>query len=147
VDAGTIVLSGTNTLQQGATLELAAGAWNGTNVFAGPGTLVWSGGTISGRLRFQSNTAFSITGAGNKTFLQAFINSGGPATWTGSGAIYADYDSVFTTAAPSRSRTTRYLMTTAAAAACLCRCSSTMARSARLLRPARRSSALTDMVV
>src|ERR1035441_10877582 len=77
MDAGTVVMNGTNTIQVGATVELAGGLWNGTNSFAGPGTFVWSGGTISAQFNLQTNVALSITGANDKLLYQGDLISGG----------------------------------------------------------------------
>src|ERR1035441_10793353 len=57
MDAGTVVMNGTNTIQVGATVELAGGLWNGTNTFAGPGTFVWSGGTPFSGVDLQTELA------------------------------------------------------------------------------------------
>jgi len=91
VDAGTIFITGTNTIQAGATVEMAGGTWTGTNTFAGAGTLVWSGGTIQTTLNLQSNIALNLTGTAGKTLgvggAPGFLRSTGSGTWTGSGTV------------------------------------------------------------
>ncbi|MDB6017563.1 MAG: hypothetical protein JWR19_2052, partial [Pedosphaera sp.] len=86
VDSGTAFFMGTNTLNNGGTLEVAGGNMDGTNTLAGTGAFDWSGGSIAAALTLQSNIAFNISGAAAKTLAQnAVINSTGNGTWTGTG--------------------------------------------------------------
>jgi hypothetical protein len=94
VDAGTIAIKGTNTIQLGATVELAAGVWSGNNVFAGPGTFVWSGGTIAGTNLVGVGANLAIRGAGVKTLTGKLATSGN-GIWTGAGAVVCGFASVF----------------------------------------------------
>ena len=95
VDASTVFFNGTNILQSGATFELAGGTVIGTNTFTGAGTFGWTGGTFNAIFNLQSNIAFNISGANNKTFSAlAAINTAGTATWTGAGIVYMGYGSV-----------------------------------------------------
>lgn len=95
VDASTTTLTGTNTLQPGATFELAAGAISGTNTFGGTGTFRWSGGTILSTLNLQPNIVFSISGSSDKIlFANSTVNLAGASTWSGVGIINASYGSV-----------------------------------------------------
>src|ERR1019366_7779205 len=99
VDAGTILINGTNTIQAGATVELAGGTWTGTNVFTGAGTFVWSGGITQATLNLQSNIALNITGTAGKVLgvsgAPGFLRSAGPGTWTGTGPVSCGSTSVF----------------------------------------------------
>ena len=99
VDAGIIVINGTNAIQTGRTVEQAAGVWYGNNIFSGPGTFVWSGGTIAAAISLQTNIAFNITGAAQKLLdisgAPGVIRSPGPGMWTGAGTVYCDAASVF----------------------------------------------------
>jgi hypothetical protein len=99
VDAGIIVINGTNAIQTGRTVEQAAGVWYGNNIFSGPGTFVWSGGTIAAAISLQMNIAFNITGAAQKLLdisgAPGVIRSPGPGMWTGAGTVYCDAASVF----------------------------------------------------
>src|ERR1039458_1637185 len=95
VDAGTIVINGTNIIQAGATVELAGGSWSGSNLFTGPGTFVWSGGTLTGTNTIAVGANLSILGAGPKTLTLGKLVNAGNGVWTGAGAVNCSFGSVF----------------------------------------------------
>ena len=95
VDAGSIVLSGTNTIQPGATVELAGGTWGGNNLFIGPGTFVWSGGTIDGINAVGAGANLAILGDGPKTLNVGTLTNAGYGVWTGAGPVVCTYGSTF----------------------------------------------------
>jgi hypothetical protein len=95
VDAGVLTINGTNTIQPGATVELAAGAVNGTGTFGGTGTFKWTGGVIAADLRLQPDTTFNLSGDGPKTLSLATLASAGHGLWTGAGPVICSYGSVF----------------------------------------------------
>jgi hypothetical protein len=95
VDAGTIVINGTNTIQAGGTVELAGGVWSGNNIFTGPGTFVWSGGTLAGTNTIGVGANLAILGAGAKTLTHGKLVSAGNGVWTGAGAVNCSYGSLF----------------------------------------------------
>src|ERR1022692_344310 len=95
VDAGTAVINGTNIIQAGATVELAAGSWSGSNLFTGPGTFVWSGGTLTGTNTIAVGANLAILGAGAKTLTLGKLVNAGNGVWTGAGAVNCSYGSVF----------------------------------------------------
>ena len=62
-----VALSGTETLAKGATLRLSThGSLDGTATVAGPGTVEWQGGALSGDLTF-ANGGVTIVGPDQKT--------------------------------------------------------------------------------
>src|SRR5260221_2289770 len=94
VEAGYVRMSGTSTIQQGGTVELAGGSWAGRHVFTGPGTFVWSGGTIVGTNTVGVGANLSILGGGPKTLTLGKLANAGNGVWTGAGAINCSYGSV-----------------------------------------------------
>ncbi|MGD1083115.1 MAG: hypothetical protein ABSA47_00025 [Verrucomicrobiota bacterium] len=95
VDAGTLTINGTNMIQLGATVELAAGTLNGTGAFGGSGAFNWSGGVISAVLSLQTNLNFNVTGDGPKTLTLGALDSAAHGLWTGAGAVVCSYGSIF----------------------------------------------------
>ncbi len=95
VDAGTTTITGANTIQQGATFELAAGTLNGDGSFAGTGTFKWTGGVIAAALNLQANTIFNMTGTSAKTLYVARLVGAGQGFWTGTGPVVCSYGSIF----------------------------------------------------
>jgi hypothetical protein len=81
----------------GATLELAAGALNTTSTVSGPGAINWTGGTIGGSPKLQSNLALNISGGTDKTLAAGTIlGMAGATTWTGAGNLQLSYGSAIT---------------------------------------------------
>jgi hypothetical protein len=93
VDAGTILINGTNTIQAGGTVELAGGVLDGNGAFGGTGTFNWTGGTIAGAiLNLASTLSFNLSGDNDKTlgahnYGAGVLTSAGPVIWTGAGHL------------------------------------------------------------
>ncbi|MDB6110937.1 MAG: hypothetical protein JWR69_2687 [Pedosphaera sp.] len=93
VNSGNLTFRGGATTVTG-TFEVAAGSAGGTNTLAGSGTFNWTSGSLFGNLILQSNLAFNISVAGDKTLQpNSTIDSAGTATWSGNGNLNMAYGS------------------------------------------------------
>ncbi len=87
VDGTTVNLNGNITLETGTMFELASGTVTGTNTFVGPGTFVWSGGSLTGSMNIAANANLSISGTADKNLNGAALNNAGTSIWTGTGNL------------------------------------------------------------
>src|ERR1039458_7722806 len=69
-------------------------SWSGSNLFTGPGTFVWSGGTLTGTDTIAVGANLAILGAGAKTLTLGKLVNAGNGVWTGAGAVNCSYGSV-----------------------------------------------------
>jgi hypothetical protein len=84
INSGTAVQLGGNTTVDGAlmatNLQLVSGNLGGTNVLVG--SLIWSGGSLSGSMTIASNSVLSIVSGGGDGFYGFILTNYGTVNWT-----------------------------------------------------------------
>lgn len=87
--AGSITQVGvTHTVKSGGVLEVAGGTFDGIGELGGPGTFVWSGGTLGGTNTLLANGTMNITGSATKYIARdSTLLNQGTIVWTLTGDI------------------------------------------------------------